>query len=134
MKIVVDTNILLSMLISKNSKFRDILFDESYQFYSCHFLILEIFKHKEKIIKYSKMDENELLEFLYKILNKITFINENIIELKNRQKAFELCSNIDINDIPFVALTFELNAFFWTGDKKLKNHLKKKGINFFFEF
>jgi len=44
-----------------------------------------------------------------------------------------LCKDIDESDTPFVALTIELKALLWTGDKKLKEGLKKKGFISFFE-
>jgi predicted nucleic acid-binding protein len=40
---------------------------------------------------------------------------------------------VDIKDFPFVALTIELDALLWTGDNKLKNGLKAKGFNLFYE-
>jgi predicted nucleic acid-binding protein len=41
---------------------------------------------------------------------------------------------VDINDIPFIALSVELKIPLWTGDKKLKEGLKLKGFNGFFEY
>jgi len=34
MKVVVDTNIVFSAFLSKNSKYRELLFDDKYEFYS----------------------------------------------------------------------------------------------------
>jgi predicted nucleic acid-binding protein len=34
---------------------------------------------------------------------------------------------------PFVALTIFLDGYLWTGDKKLKKSLEKKGFDKFFE-
>lgn len=45
------------------------------------------------------------------------------------QEAFDLCSEIDQNDIPFVALAIHLKAELWTGDKKLSSGLKKQGFS-----
>lgn len=134
MRIIVDSNVIISSLLKNGKKFRDILYSNEYQFYSCNFLILEIFKHKETIIKYSNMPEENLLDELHKILKTINFINEQIISKKNISTAFELCKDIDKKDMIFLALTFQLNGLLWTGDKKLKMGLNKKNINIFFDY
>jgi predicted nucleic acid-binding protein len=61
--VVVDTNLIFSALIPKASKIRDILFESNRIFYSPNFLIAEIYKHKEKLVKNSKLDESEF--YLY---------------------------------------------------------------------
>ena len=66
-------------------------------------------------------------------MQKIEFVNERYISKEAFYKAWQLCKDIDESDTPFVALTIELNALLWTGDKKLKEGLKKKGFNSFFE-
>jgi predicted nucleic acid-binding protein len=48
--------------------------------------------------------------------------------VQNRQKAFDLCRSVDVKDTIFVALTLELDAVLWTGDKKLKQSLLEKGF------
>jgi predicted nucleic acid-binding protein len=39
---------------------------------------------------------------------------------------------VDLKDIPFVALSIELNAPLYTGDNKLKNGLLAKGFDNFY--
>lgn len=133
MKIVADTNIIFSSLLKNGEAFRDIFFSDSYKIYSCNFAIIEIFKHKEKILKSSKIVEAELLDRLYKILKNVTFINETFISLESFEKAFDLCRDIDEKDTLFVSLAIEMNCDLWTGDKKLKEGLSKKGFNRFFK-
>jgi predicted nucleic acid-binding protein len=132
MIIIVDTNIIFSALRSKNSKLRSILLNPEYTFYAPNFIIVEIFKHKEKILKKSKASEAEIIEFMNKILRRINFINEEILKPESKEKSFELCRNIDESDAPFVALTLDIQGKFWTGDKKLIRALKRKGFNDFF--
>ena len=91
-------------------------------------LYVEIFDKKDKILKYSKIEEKELLELLYLVLKRIDFINENQISKSNWIKAKELTKDIDIKDISFVALTLEANGILLTGDKKLYKGLKRKGF------
>ena len=49
------------------------------------------------------------------------------------KKAFNLCKDIDAKDTVYDATTIELNGLLWTKDKELKNGLKLKGFNSFFE-
>ena len=81
----------------------------------------------------SKATEDEVYEVLYKILHRITFINEESISLANFIEAYKLCGNIDEKDTPFVALTLELEGELWTKDNVLKRGLIKKGFNMFFD-
>ncbi len=132
MKVVVDANILFSAFLSDNSQYRDLLFDEKYEFYSPNFVFLEIFKHKEKILKCTKESEEEVYGFLGKILKRVSFVKEGVISVENYEKANALCREIDENDTPFVALAIELDACLFTGDEKLKRVLRSKGFDKFF--
>lgn len=135
MNIVIDTNIIFSALLSRNSRLRDFLLEEknTMKLFSPHYVFVEIFKHKEKILKLSKLTEDEMYEFLNKILEKISFVNSGTVSERSKKEAYKLCDGIDLNDIPFVALTIELNGRLFSGDKKLKEGLAKKEFNKFFE-
>lgn len=132
MIVVVDSNIIFSALLSKNSFFLETLLKEEYRFVSPNFLFTEIFKHKEKLLKHSKLTEAELLELLNNLLSTIQFIPYNFISAQSLQKAIELCTGVDMKDVVFVGLSIELNAVLWTGDKTLKDGITAKGFNQFF--
>jgi len=129
MKIVVDTSVFISALISPKGINAEILMNPIFHFekYSSYYLVVEIFKHKNKILKYSKLTENELLEQVYNLLKNIRLINENQISKNIWEKSFELAKDIDENDTAFIALTEYTNGKLWSLDKKLKNGLKAKG-------
>ena len=133
MIVIIDSNIIFSSLLSKNSKFRSILLNPAIDFYTPNFLISEIFKHKEKLIKNAKCTEEEVYEFLNKILQRIHFVNDELISFETANNAYELCKDIDEKDTPFIALVLEFNGSFWTGDNLLIKGLKAKGFNNFFE-
>jgi predicted nucleic acid-binding protein len=133
-KVIVDTNILFSTLLGKSKKFRDVLLtEEDATFYSCKFVIVELFKHKEKIQKYSSLEEDEILELLYSLLKRIKIFDEDSVTAESRKKAFDLCKDIDEKDTPHVAITIELDGLLWTKDKVLKGGLESKGFDSFFE-
>ena len=134
--LVVDTNKLISALISPKGRTAEKIIELSNQYIlsACHFLYIEIFSHKDKILKASMLKEAELLELMIGVFNKITFISEIHIEKKNWDKAKELCEEKDIKDIPHVALSLQLGCDLWSGDEKLKRHLEKKGFDKIFEF
>lgn len=130
--VVVDTNLIFSAMIPKSSKIRDVLFETNRIFYSPNFLISEIYKHKDKLISSSKLTETEFYQFFSGIIERINFVPLEIISVESKQKAYHLCKDVDINDLPFVALAIELNAPLWTGDKRLRNVLLLKGFQNFF--
>ncbi len=132
-RIVIDSNLIFSALRGKESITRNRILNSQEVLFTPNFLIGEIFKHKESILKKSKASEEETLEFLLKILNKIHFINEENISTGNFIEAYRLCHDVDEKDIPFVALALELGYELWTRDEELKNGLKKKGFNHFIE-
>jgi predicted nucleic acid-binding protein len=133
-KIVLDTNLLFAALRSGNADFRAKLFSEEYTFYAPKYIIVEIFKHKERIVKNAKIqDENEIYEYLNEVLQRIHFINEDFVSTANYIKAYQLCKGVDENDTPFVAQALELGAKLWTRDERLKTELRRKGFDQFFE-
>ncbi len=131
--IIVDTNILFSALRAASSPVREILQRPDLKFYSPNFLVVEIFKHKEKILNKSKASEAEIYEFLNQLLRKVQFINEEHLSLANIIQAYKLCKDVDEKDSLFVALTLELDGELWTRDEALKIGLIKKGFVSFFE-
>ena len=130
--IVVDTNIIFSSLLANASIFRDALLESDYIFYAPNYIVAELFKHKEKIRKFSKLTEDELLSFFNEIIERVRFVPLDFISIETRQTAYDLCKNVDLKDIPFVALAIELNIPIWTNDKKLKEGLLRKGYSDFF--
>lgn len=110
------------------------ILSDQLQFYAPNFLIGEIFKHKQRIIGKSGANEEEIYEFLLKILSRINFINEESISTESFIAAYRLCKDVDEKDTPFVALSLELGYELWTRDEELKNGLQRKGFdNFFIE-
>lgn len=126
--IIVDSNIVFSALLRKNNTFSQIIFFSDYNFFANEQMLVEIFKYKEKILKLSKLSEDELIKAYKILIKRINLYKEERISPENWQVAYSLCQDIDENDTPHVALTVELNGLLWTGDKKLKQGLINKGF------
>ncbi len=81
MIIVVDANILFSALITPNGKLAKILSHPKLpvKLVSCHFAVIELFKHQEKIIRLSKRSAENVIEDLYYYLKNVRLYDEAFI-------------------------------------------------------
>lgn len=131
--IVVDTNIVFSALHTANSLTRQKLLTLPNQFVSCNFLFIEIFKHKERIFRNSRASDDEIYDYLEKVVGRIHFFNEDLISTESYFEAYHLCKDIDLKDIAFIALAIELKAPLWTRDIILKEGLQRRGFHQFFD-
>lgn len=131
MKLVIDTNIIISTLMKSDGVVGGILLRDlqNVEKLSCYFLYVEVFSKKEKILKVSKLEEKDLLELLYLVIKQVNFINEAQISDENWQTAQDLTQDIDVKDVSFVALSLETDAYLWTGDKILYEGLRAKGFD-----
>ena len=132
MKIIIDTNIIFSVILNTNSRIGDILLnsDDTFKFYSVNYLKEEINNHKEKLNKISKLSHQEIDAIKTKIYSKINFISEELISSNYWEQASEFVKEVDMDDIAFVALSIYLEkTFIWTGDKKLQYGIKKAGYD-----
>ena len=110
MNVVLDINILFSALLQNRSAFAEEIFLAEADFLCPHFTMVELFKHKERIVQLSNMTEPKVLELLYRLLEQIQFVNESQLELVHRQAAYDLCHDIDLKDVHFVALTLQTDG------------------------
>lgn len=130
MKIIIDTNIVFSAILNTNSKIAHILLyaNPKIQFYSFDYLQIEILRHRDKLLKLTKLSNAELNELEDFITHNITFINENLLPKQLIKETELLLKDIDPFDVPFIALANHLSAKLWTGDKKLYNPLKEQNF------
>ncbi|MBF0288636.1 MAG: PIN domain-containing protein [SAR324 cluster bacterium] len=130
--IIVDTNILFSSLLRTESYLFQSLFKNEHSFFVCELVFIELFKHKEKLMRGTQLPEQDVVESLYILMKRIQLFKEELIGDSSWKRAYSLCQDIDENDIPHVALTLEIQGLLWTGDKKLKKGLEQKGFDRFF--
>lgn len=131
--VIVDTNIIFSALVNKNSKITEQLLRNDQAFLMPKYGFVELFKYKEKICAVSKHSQDEILELLYELFRHIDFFDESSISIESLQKAWTLVHDVDAKDLLFVALTIEMNGLLWTGDKQLRLGLEAKDFNLFFD-
>lgn len=129
--IILDTNIVFSSILNSQSNIGEILFNNSSKldFYSTEYLREEIDRHRNRILEIAKTSEEEVNEIIFQIYKKINFISDQQIPIKIWYDCAPLVRDIDMDDLPFVALTVYLNGLLWTGDIKLKNGLISKGFD-----
>lgn len=116
MRLVVDTNILLSALIKKSAT-RKILLHPGFEFYATEHIFHEIENHKNEVIKKSGLSENEFYIVLDSVLTNVIITPETEF-VKHIPGAWDIMKDIDPDDFPFLALTLSFeNDGIWTNDK-----------------
>jgi predicted nucleic acid-binding protein len=131
-RVVVDTNIIFSALLHRRSRQREMLALSTVKFHAPRFTFVELFKHKERIKAGSDLTEEELLEALNVVINRLILVDESEIAIGTWMEARRLCGGIDLKDSPFVALALHLDALLWTDDDALQNGLAARGFDRFF--
>ncbi len=128
MKIIVDTNIVFSAILNSNSRIGKILLNskEHFQFFTYNYLRTEIQRHRNKLLKITKLTEDQLSELEVLVTQHITFIDERLIPQGLLIKTETQLKAIDPDDTVFVALTKHLEGKLWTGDMQLYKGLKSK--------
>jgi predicted nucleic acid-binding protein len=86
-RIVVDTNILFSLLLRGETALRKrFLTDNAPTFHCPRFVFVELFQHKERIAQATELSEEDLLECLYELLARVHFLEEAAILPMNLKK------------------------------------------------
>jgi predicted nucleic acid-binding protein len=130
MNLVVDTNIIISALITPEGTISRLLLQDlaDSQLISPHFLFDEIISKYDKIQSITRLSDEDLKELFYLLIKHIDFIDNDLISFENQKKAFALVSDIDKKDLLFVALSIQTGFSLWSGDLKLVKGLKTRGF------
>jgi predicted nucleic acid-binding protein len=119
MKLVIDTNIILSALI-KDSITRKIIIESNWEFYYPLISFYEINKYKNLVLKKSNISK-EKYELLLMYLFKHIILIKNDKILNNLEKAKNIMFNIDPNDVVFIATALSIkNSIIWSDDNDFK--------------
>jgi predicted nucleic acid-binding protein len=83
MELIIDANILMSALISTEGKTFDLIFNNKIKLFAPDYLIDEITKHKELILKKSGLSNSDFDLFLSLVSSKIEIISKNKMKILN---------------------------------------------------
>ena len=116
MKLIIDTNIIISGLI-KDSITRKILLRPDIELYFPDILRLELFKYLPEIAQKADLPKKEIRHLL-----NLFVTNFHIVPLldykKELRQAHEIIGKIDKKDTPFIALALTIKCDgIWTEDK-----------------
>lgn len=131
--VVIDTNIVFSALLKEDSRFSEIILYSQYEFYAAELLFVELFRHKERIVRALRMPEPEVVRVLHTLMQRIRIFREQQITREHKQEALRLCHDVDPTDAPHVARALALDAPLWTSDAKLRRGLEANGFTNFFD-
>ena len=124
MNFVIDTNILISALI-KDSVTRKIIIESGLNFYYPKISFYEIQKHKQLVLKKSRMSEKQFNDVLNILLDNLILVSEYRFA-DSLDKANNLIGKIDINDVVFLACALSLDLEIWSDDKHFQKQKKVK--------
>ena len=116
MKLIIDTNVLISSLL-KDSTTRELLLNESFEFYLPEIVMSEVKKYLPYIIQKSGKTEEEIKKLLNILLENLNLVPIDEYE-ENMDEALEIMSKIDEKDTQFIALALSIkNDGIWSNDK-----------------
>lgn len=124
MKLVVDTNILISALIC-DSAARQLLMHLPDELITVGFSKEEIVSHKSEILEKAKIRESEFDMLMDKLTEKIVLISDPKI-FPYIDTAKKVMGHIDPKDIPFIAAALAARADIWSDDKHFEKQNKIK--------
>lgn len=131
-RIVIDANIAFRVLARSQGDLRRLVIRNGpLGFYTPKFLIVELFKHKERLAKAMGESDEKLLEYLNTFIGCVHFVDESAIPIGTWLEGYRLCRDVDRKDTPYVALSLYLEAPIWTLDVELTEGLRARGFNSF---
>lgn len=128
MKFIVDANIIFSGILNSNGKIGDLLINSQkhFDFIAPDFLRTEIRRHYKRLSKISGLTILQVQETEFQIYQDIIFISEEQIKISTWEIAEKLVSDVDPNDVQYIAFAKHFKCKIWSGDKALIKGLAKK--------
>jgi predicted nucleic acid-binding protein len=74
LKLILDTNIIISALSSKKSTIRDILISDKIIFYMPELVLIELLKHKDLLCNKTGLSKKEVFFTLFYLLSKVEIV------------------------------------------------------------
>ena len=126
MQLVLDANIVISLLINPSTASVDLFFKDDLDLYMPEIIFEEINRNMNDIAARSKFLKEETDRFIKILKNRVTIVPETDF-LKFRVEAKAICP--DIKDINYFALALRLKCPLWSNDKILKKQDRIKVMN-----
>ena len=130
MKYVVDVNVILSAILgvgnSSNIFSLNYIFNK-FDFISPEFVLIEIGKHSQEIMKRTSFSKEELQDIINFVSKQITFISEE--QYRDKIKEAKSVLKEHQKDLPYLALAMKFNCKIFSGDKILKKIVPEKVTN-----
>jgi len=120
-RIVIDTNILISALIKDDSTTSKIIKSDIFEIYYPEDGMVELEKYRDYIIKKRKkaLQRKSFDYAISFLLESITVVPSPLYEDKIRE-AYEIMKDTDEKDTPFLALALKLQCPVWSNDNDLE--------------
>jgi len=130
MNILVDTNILFSVIVTPKGKVASTIesIKNNHTIFISDFSFEELSKHKSKLIRLSKLSEIEVDKTTYFFEKNFNVVSSDLFPSDIIIESFELVKDVDVNDLPIVAASLFTKSILFTGDKKLYDALKLKNF------
>ena len=125
MRLVIDANVIFSALI-KDSLSAELIFREEFELYAPEFLLEELVRYKETILKKTSRSEEDFIKTVGMLSRIITLIPQAEYSSFIARARF-ICP--DRKDIAYIALASRLGCGIWSNDKALK---QQKGVRIYF--
>lgn len=127
MKLIIDTNVLISSVL-KDSTTRELLLNESIEFYLPEIVLSEVNKYLPYIVQKSRLSEEKIKKLLNIILENLHLVPIDEYEGK-MDEGLKIMKDIDEKDTQFIALALALainNDGIWSNDKHLSKQKRIK--------
>jgi predicted nucleic acid-binding protein len=131
--VVIDANKVFSSLVRHNSPTLHTILTTEVKLFAPDFLFLEIYRHKERLMEATHLNQNEFYETFELLFAHLRFFTMRDVNLRHFIQAFEWCKDVDLKDTNYVALALHLETKIWSGDLELKNGLRSKGVDIFID-
>lgn len=131
--VIIDANIIFSTLINPRSSVGKIVMERQYEIIliAPDFLKREISKHLPRIAKYLKINIEETFDLVTEVFSLIHFYPDEIIPPEIINHAVALTNDIDPKDMIYISFALFFQCRLWSGDKKLIEGIKAKGLDIF---
>ncbi|OIN58674.1 PIN domain-containing protein [Arsenicibacter rosenii] len=125
MTFVIDTNVLMSILISGRSYYKTIL--HLFRFSTPGQALIEIDKYSDVILRNTTLNVQDHCQYAHSIFAEVTILPDYLIDEKALKRAAQLIGQIDPKDVNFLALAIQTDTILLTRDKPIYEAARKNG-------